>query len=107
MMLPRVLDQQNVKQQVGVMTHVVPVCKATVPEKFCEKCLRELRVFPTAILQQLEAFFSDIRVFNQLLDITKEKKFVIERFRRNFYSSNLVRLNSNSSASGDSGKSWS
>lgn len=52
-MLPRVFNQKNVKQQLGVMTHVMPVSKPAVPEKFCEKGLRELGVLPTAVLQQL------------------------------------------------------
>lgn len=73
MMLPRVFNQQNLQQQIGVMTHVMPVCKATVPKKFGEKCLRELRIFPTAVLQQFESIFAYVCVLDKLLNVAANK----------------------------------
>lgn len=52
-----------------MVTHVVPVSKAAMPEKLGEKCLRELRVLPAAVLQKLKSLFADVRVLDQLLDV--------------------------------------
>jgi hypothetical protein len=72
--LPRVLDEKNVKQQIGVVTHIVPVGKAAMPQKFSEEGLRELRIFPAAILQQLQTIFTDVSVFDELLDVAGDEK---------------------------------
>lgn len=72
-MLPRVLDEKDVKQQIGVVTHVVPVGETTVPQKFREESLRELRIFPAAVLQEFEAIFTDVRVFDELLDVAGDE----------------------------------
>jgi hypothetical protein len=71
MMLPRVFNQQNVKQQISVVAHVVPVGETAVPQKLCEELLRELWILPAAILQQLKSIFADVRVFNEFLDVTE------------------------------------
>jgi hypothetical protein len=71
-MLPRVLDEKNMKQQICVVTHVVPISESAVPEKFGKKCLRELWILPTAILQKLQSVFADVCVFDEFLDIAKK-----------------------------------
>lgn len=53
------------------MTHVVPVSEAAMPEKLGEKCLRELRILPAAVLQKLKSLFANVRVLDQLLDVAK------------------------------------
>lgn len=72
MMLPRVFDEENVKQQICVVTHVVPISKATVPEQLGKQRLRELRIFPAAILQKFEAIFADIRILDEFFDVAGE-----------------------------------
>lgn len=105
-MLPRIFNQQDIKQQIGMVAHVVPVRKAAVPEEFGEKGLRELRILPTAILQQFESLFAYVCVLNQLLDVTGDENEILVFVKPlRALQSNLVRFNSNSSASGDSGKS--
>jgi hypothetical protein len=71
--LPRVFDEENVKQQVGVVAHVVPVRETAVPQKFGEQSLGELRIFPAAVLQEFEAIFTDVRVLDEFLDVAGEK----------------------------------
>lgn len=61
------------KQQVGVVTHVMPISESTVPEKFGEKRLRKLWILPTAVLQQLQSVFSDVCVFDEFLDVARKK----------------------------------
>lgn len=74
MVLPRVLDQQNVKQQICVVTHVVPVSEAAVPEELREKRLRELRILPTAVLQQLQSILADVRILDEFLDVAESRE---------------------------------
>lgn len=66
------------------MTHVVPVSKAAMPEKLGEKCLRELRVLPAAVLQKLKSLFADVRVLDQLLDVAVKKLMKNLQFLVNF-----------------------
>lgn len=37
MILPRIFHQQYVQQHVGVMTHVMPICKPALPQQFDEE----------------------------------------------------------------------
>lgn len=74
-MFPRVFDEEDVKQKIGVVTHVVPICKATVPEQLGKQRLRELRIFPAAILQKFESVFADIRVLDEFFDVAEETTY--------------------------------
>ena len=72
MMLPGVFDEEDVKQQIGVVTHIVPISKSAVPKQLGQQRLRELGIFPAAILQKFESIFADIRVFDEFFDVAKE-----------------------------------
>ena len=74
MMLPRVLNEENVQQQISVMTHVVAVGKAALPQQFGENGPRKVGIFPAAILQQLDALLAHIGVFNKFFDVAKYEK---------------------------------
>ena len=65
-----------------MVSHVVPVSKAAMPKQLSEKCLRELWIFPTTILQQFYAVLADVCVLDELFDVTVEKVEIY--LRKNF-----------------------
>lgn len=53
------------------MSHVMPIGESTVPKELSEKCLRELGIFPTAILQEFQAIIANVCVFDEFFDVAE------------------------------------
>lgn len=80
MILPRVVDEQNLQQQVRVMAHVVPKCVAAVPQKLAEQGAREGWVLIATVLQQFDTLVADVGVLDQLFDVAHTIEQILGAF---------------------------
>lgn len=56
-----------------MVAHIMAVGKSTLPQQLSEYCTREVRIFPTAILQQLKTLVAHVGILDYLFYISKTK----------------------------------